>query len=122
MNKVNLKKQSIEQQTIAITAAGDTADCDNLISTLAEHAKMREYEASLGCDVNYVFNWLSNDDESFYVGNSGGLDMTAIGYLARGEISSALRSNTGQLRVCLLIACMVQHEEQNDRRTYLETR
>jgi hypothetical protein len=114
MNKVNLKKQSIEQQTIAIAAAGDTADCDNLISTLAEHAKMREYEASLGCDVNYVFNGLSNDDESFYVGNNGGLDMTAIGYLARGEISSALRSNTGQLRVCLLIAGMVQHEEQNE--------
>ena len=42
------------QQTILAAAAGDAADSDRLLGMLAAMAAIREYETSVGSDVEYI--------------------------------------------------------------------
>ena len=93
--KDNNKKR---QQAIIMAAAGDIADCDYINSIVSSHAKIREFEHSLGTDVHYVFH--GND-----IHDNNGLDASNIAHLARNEISSRLRSRS-PLKINLLIAGM----------------
>ena len=112
-----LPRRMYQQQTILAAAAGDPADADRLLSLLAAHCAIREYENGVGCDVEYVYcdeeeerdsttkmrsevNY-SNLDES-------GLNAEQVAFLARGEIAAGLRS-AQRVQVCLLIAglCLV---------------
>jgi 20S proteasome subunit beta 4 len=93
-----------EQQTILAAAAGNAADSDRLVGKLAMHASVREYEASVGSDVEYIGleDPLSQSSTSI---NQDCLTVEAVARLARGEIASSLRSRN-PLHVCLLIAGM----------------
>jgi 20S proteasome subunit beta 4 len=105
-----------EQQTILAAAAGNAADSDRLVGKLAMHAAVREYEASVGSDVEYIgledpvlppptTSTMSQDC----------LTVEAVARLARGEIASSLRSRN-PLQVCLLIAGMqvLAEKEEED--------
>ena len=123
------------QQTILAAAAGDPADADRLLSLLRAHCAIREFENGVGCDVEFLTlqhkrhgNNNDDDDQKFvthkmvshYPGKYNmGLDAEMVAHVAKGEISSALRSRA-QMKVCLLIAglCRIsknknQHESSN---------
>jgi 20S proteasome alpha/beta subunit len=93
-----------QQQTIVAAAAGDAADADRLLGTLTAHAAIREYEASVGCDVDVVD--FSADSSRSNVQTPAGLSVEGAARLARGQIASQLRSQT-PLKICLLIAGMM---------------
>jgi 20S proteasome subunit beta 4 len=102
------------QQAILAAAAGDAADTDRLIGMLRAHAAIREYEAGVGCDVNYV----DLDSESIkeipviptFATSEPGLDTEGVAHLARGQIATALRSQT-PLDVRLLIAGLTYNDD-----------
>jgi 20S proteasome alpha/beta subunit len=101
------------QQTIVAAAAGDAADSDRLIAMLQAHATIREYEASVGCDVDYrtlgrtTSNNNNNEEEPARVYYAeAGLTVEAMAHLARGQIAASLRSQS-PTKVCLLIAGMM---------------
>lgn len=101
------------QRAVAVAAAGDIADADRLVSVLAAHAAIREYEAGVGCDVECVYDGRRGGgsvaaEEAFGGAGAAGLDAASVAHLARGEIASSLRSGGGHLKVCLLVAGMVQ--------------
>mmetsp|Transcript_5675 Transcript_5675/g.7096 ORF Transcript_5675/g.7096 Transcript_5675/m.7096 type:complete len:391 (-) Transcript_5675:61-1233(-) len=108
------RKRSRQQQAVVAAAAGDAADADKLLGQLSAHAAIREYEAGVGCDVECVFDGSSSSSsidgivaETTTTSADAGLDATAVAHLARGQISSSLRSGN-PARVCLLIAGMVR--------------
>lgn len=106
-------RESTEQQTIVAAAAGNAADADRLLGVLQAHVAVREYEASVGCDVQCVFHGSTYDHaDSFNDPDKDfdtpmGLDAESVAYCARKEIATALRSPT-PFQLCLLIAGMVQ--------------
>lgn len=110
------KLENTEQQVVAAAAAGNAADADRLLRVLQAHAAIREYEASVGCDVECIFNGIKQQNGSFHAKDSiqdsilytpKGLDAESMAYCARKEIATALRSST-PFQLCLLIAGMVQ--------------
>jgi len=103
-NKLNIE----QQQTILVSSAGDSGDCDQLVGILAAQASMREFEAGVGCDVDVVYNGpLGEYIPSSFSPSCVGLDAESVAFLARTHISSSLRSHR-QLRVCLLVAGLVR--------------
>jgi 20S proteasome subunit beta 4 len=130
-----------EQQTILAAAAGNAADSDRLVGKLAMHAAVREYEASVGSDVEYIGledeHSVSQSTASSSSSSQDCLTVEAVASLARGEIASSLRSRN-PLHVCLLIAGMqllakneeedlpsfsrhLQHQVQHASRNFQET-
>jgi len=101
------KRDASEQQAIAAAAAGNAADADRLLGVLQAHVAVREYEASVGCDVECVFH---GDKDNPDIDTPMGLDVDAIAHCARKEIASALRSPT-PFQLCLLVAGMVQRQD-----------
>jgi 20S proteasome alpha/beta subunit len=99
------------QQTILAAAAGDAADSDRLLGMLAAMAAIREYETSVGSDVEYI----GMQDSRPQTSSQDGLTVEAMARLARGQIASSLRTRT-PLHVCLLIAGMQVRtgEEEED--------
>lgn len=110
------------QQTIAAAAAGDAADADRLLGELTAIAAIREYEASVGADVEYVSllndsasssnknkkkNKLPNNKVATLPAAPSGLSVDACAQLARGQIATRLRSRN-PLKVCLLVAGMTR--------------
>lgn len=109
----DVSESDYQQQTIAVAAAGDAADTDRLLSILTAHANIREYEASVGCDVQVSdFSKLdsatttSATTTTSSTTSPAGLSVEAAARLARSQIASQLRSRT-PLRVCLLVAGMM---------------
>jgi len=101
------RRQSLEQQAIAIGFAGDAADADRLVGMLKTHAQVREYEAGLG-DVLCVFDGqIHSSTSTSMLGamSPAGLDAEAIAHLSRSEISSRMRSQQ-PLQLCLLVGGM----------------
>ena len=101
-----------KSQAIVVAAAGDLADVNQLFSTLKSHASIREYESSLGADVDVID--LAHGNTPRYGSDSSqhipaGLSVGAIAKLARTEISQKLRSNA-PYRVGLLVAGMQQED------------
>jgi 20S proteasome alpha/beta subunit len=111
-----------QQQTIAAAAAGDAADADRLLGILRAHAAIREYEASVGCDVEVVdFSKDSaNQNSNGLTLTPAGLSVEAAARLARGQIASQLRSRT-PLKVCLLVAGMMPIKDLPETSTLLTT-
>jgi 20S proteasome alpha/beta subunit len=112
-----------QQQTIVAAAAGDAADADRLLGVLRAHAAIREYEASVGCDVQVVD--LSKKDTAVSTSASpsltpAGLSVEATARLARGQIASQLRSRT-PFRVCLLVAGMMPSKDLDETSSLLTT-
>ena len=91
--------------TSATAAAGDAADTDRLVGMLRAHSNIRDYEASVGSDVEYM----GGEEEE----PSHGLSVDEVAHLARYQIAQSLRSRA-QLNVCLLIAGMSPSEEEDD--------
>ena len=89
------------QQTILAAAAGDAADSDRLLGMLTAMAAIREYETSMGSDVEYV----SMQGSLPRTSSQDCLTVEAVARLARGQIASSLRTRA-PLHVCLLIAGM----------------
>uniref|UniRef100_A0A7S4JRZ3 Proteasome endopeptidase complex n=1 Tax=Odontella aurita TaxID=265563 RepID=A0A7S4JRZ3_9STRA len=113
------------QRAVAVAAAGDIADADRLVSVLAAHAAIREYEAGVGCDVECVFDGRLRS-EGFAGGavdslSAAGLDAASVAHLARGEIATSLRSRGGHLKVCLLVAGMVRCQDGKDSEKNLDS-
>jgi 20S proteasome alpha/beta subunit len=102
------------QHCIVAAAAGDAADSDRLIGMLAAHAVIREFEASVGCDVELIHcgsessgSSSSNPSRpSTVLGAAAGLTVQDVAYVARHQIASRLRSGS-PLNVCLLLAGMM---------------
>ncbi len=93
-----------QQQSIVAAAAGDAATSDRLIGMLRAYATIQEYEAGVGCDVEFV------KDEGYTV--EPGLTVEAMAYYARSQLA-AIRPDAN---VCLLIAGMMvvaTPEQQN---------
>ena len=90
-----------EQQTIVAAAAGDAADSDRILGTLALHARYREWEASVGCDVDFVACTTTKSPPR----TPAGLTVDAVAHFARHQIATQLRSATPK-QVCLLVAGM----------------
>jgi 20S proteasome alpha/beta subunit len=90
--------------SVAAAVAGNPADYHRLLSLLRAHAAIREYENSVGCDVECVF-----EGGSTTTSTSDhlplGLDARALAHLARTEISTSLRT-AAPLQMCLLVAGM----------------
>jgi 20S proteasome alpha/beta subunit len=107
-----------QQQTIVAAAAGDAADADRLLGTLMAHAAIREYEASVGCDVEEID--FSTDSTRSNVQTPAGLSVEGAARLARGQIASQLRSKT-PLKICLLIAGMMPIKELPESSSLLTT-
>jgi 20S proteasome subunit beta 4 len=104
-----------KQQTILAAAAGDAADSDRLLGMLAAMAAIREYETSVGSDVEYI-EMQDSVPQTSRSSSQDSLTVEAVARLARGQIASSLRTRT-PLRVCLLIAGMQVlsgEEEQED--------
>jgi 20S proteasome alpha/beta subunit len=93
------------QQTIVAAAAGDAADSDRLLGQLSAHAAIREYEASVGCDVK-VLDFASGTMQEAQIASPPGLNVEDVANLARATIASSLRSRS-PLSVCLLVAGML---------------
>jgi 20S proteasome alpha/beta subunit len=103
-----------QQQTIAVAAAGDAADADHLVGVLTANAAMREFQASVGCDVEVIH--CSGETRHTIV--PPGLSVEAAARLARGQIAGQIRSST-PLRVCLLVAGMMNVSSgQRQRQSY----
>ena len=102
----NLDKIAIldGQETIAAAAAGDAADSDRLLGMLSAQCAIREYES--GGDVKYIMM----DEIERPPNCATSLTVKEVAHLARNRISSALRSRA-QLKVCLLVAGMMESEE-----------
>jgi 20S proteasome subunit beta 4 len=98
--------QPHHQQTIVAAAAGDAADSDRLVGLLQAHATITEYESGVGCDVDYVDSVVATTEAAAAAEAAAGLSVEGMAYLARGQIASALRSQT-PYKVCLLIAGMM---------------
>jgi 20S proteasome alpha/beta subunit len=104
------------QQTIVAAAAGDAADADRMVAMLQSQATLQEYQASVGCDVDFISfddeEQKENDHETGSLPHvldqqqSAGLTVEAMAHLARGQISRSLRTSS-RMNVCLLIAGMM---------------
>jgi 20S proteasome alpha/beta subunit len=91
------------QQTIVAAAAGDAADTDRLLLFLAGQSAVREFEASVGCDVEFVSCGDTNSLVAPFA--QAGISVSGVARLARQQIASKLRSAT-PISVCLLVAGM----------------
>jgi len=105
----------LEQQTIAVAAAGDSADTARLMELLKSRAALLEYEIGVGSDVQ-VMDCRGYDPKSSSASlgsrtltpsSLAGLSVHAAARMARSEISSRLRSSQSPLQVCLLVAGMM---------------
>jgi len=95
---------------VALAAAGDLADVNRLYETLHSHATIREYETSVGADVEVVDLYSSGRQggiplQSHSFNAPIGLSVSQVANLARNEISQKLRSNA-PYRVGVLVAGM----------------
>ena len=93
---------------IAAATAGDIADSDRLVGMLRAHYNVREFETSVGSDVEYVTVTTSHEqpmNEPVEASQTYGLSVSEVAHLARYQIAESLRSR-GRLNVCLLIAGM----------------
>jgi 20S proteasome alpha/beta subunit len=138
----NAKKNSLSttrQQCIVAAVAGDAPDADRLVGTLAAHAAIREYEAGVGCDVDFVdcrdanrtdaaamarYDSATSDRDlapSIGAPAPGGLSVHDAAHLARHLIASRLRSSA-PLKVCLLVAGMVPIRTIPEEGSYVQRR
>jgi 20S proteasome alpha/beta subunit len=97
--------------SIAAAAAGDVADSDRLIGLLRAHCAIREFETSVGSDVEYVVG--TEGDEVLVEPTHYGLTVDEMAHLARHQIAASLRSR-GRLNVCLLIAGITIADSSGD--------
>jgi Proteasome subunit len=126
------------QQCIVAAVAGDAADADRLVGTVAAHAAIREYEAGVGCDVDFVdcrdVNLAGNEIDRYDLNASdrdlapsigapapGGLSVQDAAHLARHLIASRLRSSA-PLKVCLLVAGMTAIRTVPEEGSYVQRR
>jgi 20S proteasome subunit beta 4 len=98
-----LDKIQVLQGGVLVAAAGDAADSDRLVGTLKAHCAIREWETSMGSDVEYIA-----EDGTTELAPSTVLSVDAVAYLARYIIAQSLRSSS--LNVCLLVAGTVDAE------------
>jgi 20S proteasome alpha/beta subunit len=98
--------------SIAAAAAGDIADSDRLIGLLRAHCAIREFETSVGSDVEYVLG-IGGDEVLVDETQIDGLTVDEVAHLARHQIAASLRSR-GRLNVCLLIAGMTISDSSGD--------
>ncbi|KAI2498273.1 Proteasome subunit [Fragilaria crotonensis] len=92
---------------IATATAGDIADSDRLVGMLRAHYNLREFETSIGSDVEYITTTGQDQqtNEPVEASQMHGLTVNEVAHLARYQIAESLRSR-GRLNVCLLIAGM----------------
>lgn len=100
-DKIHVMLQHQKQPIAAVAAVGDAADSDRLVGLLQAHCAIREWEAGVGSDVEY----LVADGAEAVPTQRAGLSVDAVAHLARSQIAQSLRSRT-RLNVCLLIAGM----------------
>lgn len=97
---------------LVAAAAGDTtANVDRIIGILQAQTTICEYDGCIGKDVEYISIHDDHHDDSFHPAQHV-LSVEAVAYLARGQISSSLRT-TSPLQVCLLVAGMQADHETN---------
>lgn len=89
----------IQQQCIVAAAAGNAAMSDRLMGMLKAHASIHEYEAGVGCDVQFIDMSGTKSEPTV----EPGLTVEAMAYFARSQIA-AIRPGAN---VCLLIAGMM---------------
>lgn len=97
--------------SIAAAAAGDVADSDRIIGLLRAHCAIREFETSVGSDVEYIL--ATGGDTVVEEPPHYGLTVDEVAHLARHQIAASLRSR-GRLNVCLLIAGMTISDSSGD--------
>ena len=98
---------------IAAAAARDIADSDRPVGMLRVHYNIRDFETSVGSDVEYLTTTpttkTSGKDQDMHEPLEGleinGLTVKEFVHLARYQIAESLRSRN-RLNVCLLIAGM----------------
>jgi len=113
-DETEARARALRQQAIAVAAVGDSADVDRLVSVLAAHCAVREYESGIGCDVEVVYDGQGRMNSVMSAFPSpAALDAAAVAHLARGEIASSLRSGGGRLKMSLLVAGMVRRSERS---------
>mmetsp|Transcript_3417 Transcript_3417/g.5202 ORF Transcript_3417/g.5202 Transcript_3417/m.5202 type:complete len:294 (-) Transcript_3417:95-976(-) len=100
------------QNIILAATIGPTADTDRLTTILKEHCAIRQWEAGVGPDVEYVLASYKETTCNKFTMPSKGLTADAVAHLARFEIWKSLRSE-GRLNVCLFIAGMNCLDEAN---------
>jgi 20S proteasome alpha/beta subunit len=92
-----------QQHIIAVAYAGESADCERLISNLSIHASQMEYESGIGCDVHHLFH---NSRDKQIVSPMAGIDAEAVAHFARDQIAKSLRTKD-RMSACVLIGGMV---------------
>lgn len=105
-----------EQQIIAVAASGNLPDSERLVGTLAARVAQIEYEGGLGCDVKCIFDGghyhkVSPHDELRINHitrrlSDTILDAKSVAFLARGQISDAIRTRN-RMSTSLLIGGLV---------------
>ena len=131
-----LSNQQQQQQTIAAAVAGDTADADRLVGYLKATGTLQEYQASVGCDVDYYnhhfdppqtrMHWKPRNQPQHQPrlypvappprpggGGGGAVTVEATAHCARQYIYERLRSSL-PCNVCLLVAGMMPDDNTND--------
>ena len=101
----------LQQQCIVAAVAGDEAMSDRLIGLLQAQATLREYEAGVGADVQFVTASSKDEDDEEDVEDVGveaGMTVRGMAHLARSQLSS-IRPHAN---VCLLIAGMMIPDEE----------
>ncbi len=101
-HRINEEKE--EQQIVAVAYAGESADCERLISQLSMHASQIEYEKGIGCDVDHLFH--KSRDVLVVNSMTAGIDAAGIAHYARDMIAGALRTRD-RISACLLIGGIV---------------
>lgn len=108
-----------EQQIIAVAASGNVPDSERLVGTLTARVAQIEYEGGVGCDVKCIFDGsychkINSDDElriNHIARRSSNtiLHAKSVAFLARGQISDALRTRN-RMSTSLLIGGLVRDE------------
>ena len=128
-------QQQQQQQTIAAAVAGDTADADRMVGYLKATGTLQEYQASVGCDVDYYnhhpdppqtrMHWKPRNQPQHQPrlysvappprpgGGGGVVTGEAMAHCARQYIYERLRSSS-PCNVCLLVAGMMPDDTDND--------
>mmetsp|Transcript_16657 Transcript_16657/g.24399 ORF Transcript_16657/g.24399 Transcript_16657/m.24399 type:complete len:332 (-) Transcript_16657:189-1184(-) len=109
-----------EQQIIAVAASGNVPDSERLVGTLTARVAQIEYEGGMGCDVKCIFDGsyyhkVNSNDEvrtNHITRRSSNtiLHANSVAFLARGQISDALRSRN-RMSTSLLIGGLVPHSK-----------
>ena len=102
-----------QQQCIVAAAAGDAAMSDRLIGLLKAQAAIREYEAGVGCDVEFVNMRTSATGNTKTETVEAGMTVEAMAYFARSQLAEVRPG----ANVCFLIAGMMlsnKDDEENE--------